>query len=85
MHTPDSTANNNQLVRYHLDLPAMQSDEHLVAVRTLLMEHHLLVDHIGPGEAVVASASGTDPDWDVIKQALKQAGFPAEYTTTSDS
>jgi hypothetical protein len=85
MLTPDSTANNNQLVRYHLALPAMTDDAGLVRVRELLQQQHLLVDRVAPGEAVVASATGTEPDWPVIKDALQAAGFPVAHTTQDES
>lgn len=84
MHTPDSTANNNQLVRYQLTIPAMTDDAGVVQVRELLQHHHLLVDRVAPGEAVVASATGAEPDWPTLKQALQAAGLPVEHTTTVD-
>ncbi|WP_460676095.1 hypothetical protein [Hymenobacter coalescens] len=84
MTTPDASANNTQLVRYHVQLPAMTEDESLVTVRELLQAHHLLVDRVAPGEAVVASATGAEPDWPVIKQALQAAGYPAGETNTVD-
>lgn len=82
--TPDSTANNSQLVRYHLTIPAMTDDAGVVRVRELLQQHQLLVDRVGPGEAVVASATAAEPDWPTIKRALQAAGFSVEHTTTGD-
>ncbi|RAK65189.1 hypothetical protein [Hymenobacter edaphi] len=84
MTTPESTANNTQLVRYHLALPAMTNDASLVTVRTLLQQHQLLVDRVAPGEAVVASATGAEPEWPAVKEALQAAGFPITHTTTVD-
>ncbi|OON69713.1 hypothetical protein [Hymenobacter sp. CRA2] len=84
MLTPDSTANNNQLVRYHLALPDMTDDASLVKARELLQQHHLLVDRVAPGEAVVASATGAEPEWPAIKNALQAAGYPIAHTTTVD-
>lgn len=84
MTTPDPTANNSQLVRYQLTIPAMTDDAGLVQVRALLQQHHLLVDRVASGEAVVASATGAEPEWPAIKQALQAAGFPVEHTTTVD-
>lgn len=84
MTSPDPTSNNNQLVRYHLDLPAMTDDASLVQAREVLQQHNLLVDRVAPGEAVVASATGSEPEWPAIKDALRAAGFPVTHTTTVD-
>lgn len=84
MTTPDSTANNSQLVRHHLTIPTMTDDAGLVQVREILQQHHLLVDRVAPSEAVVASATGAEPDWPTIKQALQAAGFAVEHSTTVD-
>lgn len=84
MNTPDSTANNSQLVRHHLTIPAMTDDAGVVQVREALQQHHLLVDRIAPGEAVVASATGAEPDWETLKAALQAAGYPITHTTTVD-
>ncbi|MCC3157418.1 hypothetical protein LJ737_09210 [Hymenobacter sp. 15J16-1T3B] len=84
MNTPDSTANNNQLVRYRLALPAMTDDASVVKAREVLQQHQLLVDRVAPGEAVVASATGAEPDWPVIKAALQAAGLAVAHTTTVD-
>lgn len=84
MLTPDSSANGSQIVRYSIQLPDMQQPENIVAVRAILMDHHLLVDRISAGEAIVAAADGTAPEWENIKADLQDAGFPATHTTTAD-
>lgn len=81
---PKLATNPTQLVRYTMLLPAMQEPDSLAVVRDILTTYHLLVDRIEPGEAMVASATGADPDWPGIKQALQAAGYPAEHTTTTD-
>ncbi|UOQ71445.1 hypothetical protein [Hymenobacter cellulosilyticus] len=80
----DPTANNTQLVRYSLELPAMTTPESIVAVREVLQAQNLVVDQITEGQAHVASATGTEPDWPTIKQALIDAGFPVTHTHTID-
>ncbi|UOQ52280.1 hypothetical protein [Hymenobacter cellulosivorans] len=80
----DPSANNTQLVRYSIEVPAMTTPDSLVTVREILQSHHLLVDQITDGQAHVASATGAEPDWPTIKQALDAAGYPATHTTTSD-
>lgn len=80
----DSAANSNQLVRYHLQLPESLKEQQLIAIRDLLTEHHFLVDRLGPGEAVVASAQGADPDWVPIKKAMKAIGCPIQAVTTAE-
>lgn len=82
--TPDPSAHLSQIVRYSLQLPAMVEPASLAAVRTLLMDHQLVVDRVVPGEALVASATGSDPDWQTIKAALQEAGYPLLHTNTVD-
>ncbi|OUJ72357.1 hypothetical protein [Hymenobacter crusticola] len=82
--TPDPAAHLSQIVRYSLQLPAMVDPASLATVRTLLMDHHLVVDRVVPGEALVASATSSDPDWPAIKLALQEAGYPLIHTTTVD-
>jgi len=82
--TPDPSAHLSQIVRYSLQLPTMIEPTSLALVRTLLMDHHLVVDRIVPGEALVASATSSDPDWQTIKTALHEAGYPLQHTTTVD-
>jgi hypothetical protein len=82
--TPDPAAHLSQIVRYSLELPTMVEPASLAAVRTLLMSHQLVVDRVVPGEALVASATGSDPDWQTIKTDLKEAGYPLHHTTTVD-
>lgn len=79
---PSFSANNSQIVRYSVVLPTMTEPDSLVAVRELLQSHNLVVDRVAPGEAVVASATGSEPDWPTIKSALKDAGYAVEHTTT---
>ncbi|PJJ60990.1 hypothetical protein [Hymenobacter chitinivorans] len=80
----DPSANNTQLVRYSIEVPVMTTPESLVTVREILQNHHLLVDQITDGQVHVASATGAEPDWPAIKQALEEAGYPATHTTTSE-
>ncbi|WP_324678270.1 hypothetical protein [Hymenobacter sp. GOD-10R] len=80
--TPDPTAHLSQLVRYSLQLPTMVEPDDLAAVRTLLTSHQLVVDRVVPGEALVASATGSDPDWQTIKLALQEVGYPVQHTNT---
>ncbi|TGE23931.1 hypothetical protein E5K00_01570 [Hymenobacter aquaticus] len=80
----DPSANNTQLVRYCVEVPAMTTPDSLVTVRKILQDHQLLVDQLTEGQAQVASATGAEPDWPAIKDALQAAGYPATYTTTSD-
>lgn len=79
---PDPGANNTQLVRYSIQLPSMTEPDGLAVVREVLHDHHLIVDRITPGEAIVTSATGAEPDWPTIKDALRTAGQPASHTTT---
>ncbi|WP_045688722.1 hypothetical protein [Hymenobacter sp. AT01-02] len=81
---PNLGANATQIVRYNIQLPAMQDADSLEQVRAQLMDHNLIVDRLVPGEAVVTSATGSVPDWEAIKDALKRAGYPATHTTTDD-
>jgi len=81
---PDPSAHLSQIVRYSLQLPDMLAPASLAAVRTLLMSHQLVVDRVVPGEALVASATGSDPDWQAIKISLHDAGYPIRHTTTVD-
>ncbi|MCB2379046.1 hypothetical protein LGH70_15705 [Hymenobacter sp. BT635] len=78
-------ANNSQLVHYRLQLPTMVEPEHLITIRGILQAQQLVVDRIEPGEAHVASATGSDPDWASIKGALRAAGHPVEHTTTVEA
>ncbi|RTQ50008.1 hypothetical protein EJV47_10215 [Hymenobacter gummosus] len=80
----DFAANNNQLVRYQLTIPAMTAPDALAATRSLLQQQGLVVDRIEPGEAVVASATGTEPDWENLKGVLQTAGYPITHSTTLD-
>ena len=82
--SPDPSAHLSQIVRYSLQVPTMVEPESIATVRTLLMSHQLVVDRVVPGEAMVASATGSDPDWQTIKIALKEAGYPLLHTTTID-
>jgi len=82
--SPDPAAHLSQIVRYSLQLPTMIEPDSLATVRTVLMDHHLVVDRVVPGEALVASATGSDPDWQTIKLVLKEAGYPLQHTTTVD-
>jgi hypothetical protein len=84
MSAPDSAANNTQLVRYQLTIPTMTSPGALAEMRGLLQQHDLVVDRIAPGEAVVASATGAEPDWEALKSALQAAGYPITHSTTLD-
>ncbi|MCC2547105.1 hypothetical protein LJY25_11655 [Hymenobacter sp. BT175] len=79
---PDPSGHLTQIVRYRIELPAMTAADQLVAVREILMSHNLLVDRLEAGEAIVTSATSSDPDWPAIKKALQQAGFPAAHPTT---
>lgn len=79
---PSFSANNSQIVRYNIQLPSMLEPDSLVSVREVLQSHNLVVDRVAPGEAVVASATGSEPDWPTIKDALKAAGHPVEHTAT---
>ncbi|SNR42722.1 hypothetical protein [Hymenobacter mucosus] len=81
---PNLGANATQIVRYNIQLPAMQDADSLEQVRAQLMDHNLIVDRLVPGEAVVTSATGSVPDWEAIKDALKRSGYPATHTTTDD-
>ncbi|WP_135391489.1 hypothetical protein [Hymenobacter metallicola] len=56
----------------------------LAEVRALLQDQQLIVDQLVPGEARVTSATGSVPDWEMIKRTLLAAGYPAEHTTTED-
>lgn len=83
MNTPSSLDTNpNQLVRHSVRLANMNGPESIGTVRTLLMQHQLLVDQIELGEATVASTSGSDPDWETITRDLKQAGYDVVDVTT---
>ncbi|MCB2410514.1 hypothetical protein [Hymenobacter lucidus] len=79
---PDPAANNTQLVRYSLQLPTMTEPDGVVAVREVLQQHHLIVDRVAAAEAIVTSATGTEPDWVTIKKALQVAGYPVAHTAT---
>ncbi|MDF7814175.1 hypothetical protein [Hymenobacter sp. YC55] len=83
MHN-DPTANNTQLVRHELRFTPEADPEQLVAARELLTEQGFLVDHLAPGEAVVASTHGTDPDWGPLKDAFQRLGCPITYVTTAE-
>ena len=80
----DFAANSSQLVRYHLQLPESIEEQGLISIRSLLTEHHFLVDQLGPGEAVVASTQGADPDWGPVKAAMKALGHPILAVTTAE-
>lgn len=83
MHN-DSTANNTQLVRHQLQFASEADDQQLVAARELFAEQGFLVDNLTPTEAVVASAHGTDPDWQPIKEAFQQLNWPITHITTAE-
>lgn len=83
MHN-NSTANSTQLVRYHLQLSPAVAEPQLVTARALLTEHGFLVDQLTPGEAVVASTQGTDPDWQPIREGFKQLGSAVAHITTAE-
>ena len=83
MHN-DSTANTTQLVRHQLQFSPEADAQQLVAARELLTEQGFVVDNLAPGEAVVASAQGLDPDWAPLKEAFRELGCPITYVTTAE-
>ncbi|MBO0358835.1 hypothetical protein J0X19_12835 [Hymenobacter sp. BT186] len=83
MHN-DPTANNTQLVRHELQFASEANNEQLVAARELLTEHGFVVDTLAANEAVVTSAHGTDPDWQLIKEAFQQLNWPITHVTTAE-
>ncbi|SMB98329.1 hypothetical protein SAMN00120144_1051 [Hymenobacter roseosalivarius DSM 11622] len=81
MDTPTPNVNPNQLVRYVIQIDAMNDTDSIGRVRQQLTELKLLVDRIEPGEAEVAVTHPNAPTPEDIRDALGAAGFEVQNIT----
>ncbi|UYZ63693.1 hypothetical protein [Hymenobacter weizhouensis] len=78
---PSPDINPGQLVRYVVQIDAMQDTNSIGQVRQVLMSLGLLVDRIEAGEAEVAVLQAPGPGPEGIRQALHAAGFAVQDIT----